>query len=335
MAWNAAHAAEQLQVTLPNCWTPAQLAGKPGEKASVRRHVILDKSALRKFDRLPSQPLDASLYGSIRSVKLPEGKKLIALTFDLCETPYSIAGYDGGIVDYLRTQNVRATFFASGKWLETHDERAQQLMADSLFIIGNHGMEHRDARHIRGVKMQEEIVLAQASYERTHAKLEARACRAPHASREAMLDIPRHMSLFRFPYGTCDTQALKAVADAGLLAIQWDVVSGDPDKGRSARAIAETVVSRTKPGSIIVAHANGRGWNTAAALPLIIPKLRTEGYEFVTVPELLAAGEPVIARNCYELRPGDNRNFHNTWKKPNRKKGKGKNVWSALLQSGE
>ena len=55
---------------------------------------------------------------------------------------------------------------------------------------------------------------------------------------------------------------------------------------------------------IIVAHANGRGRHTAEALALAIPKLKEEGYRFVTVSELLAAGKPVIADNCYLDRPG-------------------------------
>ena len=113
------------------------------------------------------------------------------------------------------------------------------------------------------------------------------------------------MRLFRFPYGTCNAQALKAVAKAGLPAIQWDVVTGDPMRGRSAKAIASTVLRGVRPGSIIIAHANGRGWNTAKALPLIIPKLRAKGYRFVTVSELLAAGEPEIATTCYTWSPGD------------------------------
>lgn len=92
----------------------------------------------------------------------------------------------------------------------------------------------------------------------------------------ALSRVPRRIGLFRFPYGTCN-----------------------------ARAIAATVLARTRPGSIVIAHANGRGWNTAAALPLIVPRLRKQGYRFVTVSELLAAGEPVIAKTCYQLRPGD------------------------------
>ena len=88
------------------------------------------------------------------------------------------------------------------------------------------------------------------------------------------------------------------MADQGLYAIQWDLVTGDPDPHRSAKAIAETILGKVHPGAIIVAHANGRGWHTADALAIAIPKLKEEGYGFVTVSELLAAGKPVIAANA-------------------------------------
>ncbi len=69
------------------------------------------------------------------------------------------------------------------------------------------------------------------------------------------------------------------------------------------------VKQRVKPGSNIIAHANGRGRNTARSLPLFIPDLKKQGYKFVTVSELLAAGEPQVSSTCYENRLGDNSHY--------------------------
>ncbi len=52
-------------------------------------------------------------------------------------------------------------------------------------------------------------------------------------------------------------------------------------------------------------HANGRGWNTAKALTILIKRLRERGYEFAQVTELIAAGQPVYADKCYDFREGD------------------------------
>ena len=74
--------------------------------------------------------MPAGLRGSIRSVQPRGGRKLVALTFDLCEQADEVTGYDRRIVNYLREKGVKATFYAGGKWLRTHREKAMQLMAD-------------------------------------------------------------------------------------------------------------------------------------------------------------------------------------------------------------
>ena len=76
------------------------------------------------------------------------------------------------------------------------------------------------------------------------------------------------------------------------------------------------MVRQTKPGSIVISHANGRGYHTAEALPLAIPKLKAAGFEFVTISELLAAGKPVVEQRCYDSRPGDTDHYDFWFRKP-------------------
>ena len=294
-------AAAEDQSLLDRCWTPQALAGTQAELKALRTHTKLDLMALKQ-EKLPDfSPVPPELRGSIRSVELPFGEKLIALTFDLCETGGSVAGYDGHIVDLLRAQGVKATFFAGGKWMETHEERTAQLMADPNFEIGSHGLRHLDLARLSGEALTDEIVLTDAAYLRARNSLLARQCVGRD---DAVQTLPERITLMRFPYGSCNATSLAAVAEQGQLAIQWDIVTGDPDPHRSAKAIAATILGKAHPGAIIVAHANGRGRHTAEALALAIPKLKEEGYRFVTVSELLAAGKPVIAENCYLDRPG-------------------------------
>ncbi len=286
---------------LDRCFTPQALAGTASELKPQHNHAKLDLPALRQEPLPAASPVPEAMRGSIRGVELPPGVKLIALTFDLCETDGSVAGYDGRIVDLLRRENVKATFFAGGKWMETHPERTAQLLADPNFEIGSHGLRHLDLAKLNGEALKDEIALTEATYSRARKALTARQCANPAAGDPPG---PERMSLLRFPYGTCDAEALAAAADQGLYAIQWDLVTGDPDPHRSAKAIAETILGKVHPGAIIVAHANGRGWHTADALAIAIPKLKEEGYGFVTVSELLAAGKPVIAATCYLNQPG-------------------------------
>ena len=78
------------------------------------------------------------------------------------------------------------------------------------------------------------------------------------------------------------------------------------------------VVARTKPGSILLFHANGRGWNTASALPRIIAALRAKGYTFDSVSNMLATKDasPVMAKTCYDERPGDSERYDELGRKP-------------------
>lgn len=295
-----------LQVTaselLSACWRPERLLATSRERFPFR-HAQAAQSLAPNLTPLPAAPVQSALRGSIRRVDLPQHLKLVALTFDLCETASKVAGYDGAIVDLLRSQGIRATFFAGGKWMETHPERAAQLIADQRFETGNHTWSHVNLRLAAPGRLKAEINAAQAAYEDLRARLADRQCALNLP--EAVARIPKRMSLFRFPFGACNTHSLRAVNEAGLLAIQWDVVTGDPSPRQSARAIVQAVMRQVRPGSIIVAHANGRGYHTAEALRLVIPRLRAEGYGFVTVSELLALGKPVIADSCYEQHPGD------------------------------
>lgn len=232
--------------------------------------------------------------GVVRRVALPEGKKLVALTFDLCETEYEIAGYDGGVVAALRRANVAATFFSGGHWAATHPARLSELLADPAFEIANHSWSHANLRQLSPGRRALEIGAADAMLK---AAADAPLCPAAAGRRPSRL--------FRFPFGACDPASLQAVRAAGLVPVQWDVSSGDPSPGQSAAAIVHTVLTQVRPGSIVLMHGNGRGWHTAQALPALIAGLRARGYEMVTVEALMAAGTPELSATCYDARPGD------------------------------
>jgi hypothetical protein len=156
-----------------------------------------------------------------------------------------------------------------------------------------------------GTGARRRIKNAQIAYEQVREELEAKRCTGPRGDTLAHEQAPRRLGFLRFPYGACSAAALDEAAHQGLLPIQWDVSSGDPAFAQSARAIEHQVLTNVQPGSIALFHANGRGWHTEGALPGIIATLKARGYEFATVSELLAAGEPVVAATCYDSRPGD------------------------------
>ncbi len=282
------------------CFAPADLAAKPGEERPQRGDRRFDAPEPAR-NLAPFAPLPAGFRGAIRRVDLPPGsRKLVALTLDLCEQPGEVSGYDGRVFDLLRGERVKATLFIGGKWMRSHEGRFSQLLADPLFEVANHASGHRNLRLLSGRALADEIDGPQRAYEAVRERLAGDQCLAPQVAR-----TPPRIGLFRFPYGACNDASLTAVNDRGLMAIQWDVSTGDPWPGQSADAIAQSMIRGVRPGSIVIAHANGRGFNTAAGLPAAIAALKAKGYEFVTVSELLAAGKPVITPTCYNVKPGD------------------------------
>ena len=300
LLWLGLFTATAAAETAPACWMASDLAYHKGDE---RVHKTVARIAPPQ--RVLAEYSPIAQRGTIRRVKLTSDKKLVALTFDLCEQPSEISGYQGGIVDFLREHRIKATFFMGGKWMHSHRERAQQLMADPLFEVANHTWEHRNLRVVSGQALVDEIKNAQIAYEQVREELEAKRCTGPRGDTLAHEQAPRRLGLLRFPYGACSAAALDEAAHQGLLPIQWDVSSGDPTFAQSARAIEHQVLTNVQPGSIVLFHANGRGWHTEGALPGIIAALKARGYEFATVSELLAAGEPVVAATCYDSRPGD------------------------------
>ncbi|HZP19222.1 MAG TPA: polysaccharide deacetylase family protein [Bauldia sp.] len=280
----AAHAAA--------CFDAAALAGTAAER--LRRRATAADAVTLPTPAAPASAITGVNAGVIRRVEPRSSEKPVALTFDLCQTRGGIAGYDGAIVDYLRAERVPATFFAGGLWLATHRERAVELAADPLFRLGNHSWSHHDLHSAAAATIAKEILLTESALASIRAAAAERCgLRVAHAPR-----------LFRFPYGSCAPAAAAAANAVGSVVIQWDTVSGDPD-GTPAATITRSVLGKARPGSIIVMHANGRGTHTAAALASIVPKLRSEGYRFVTVDALLAAGTPTAAKDCFIEREGD------------------------------
>lgn len=270
---------------------------KPEEKL-VRKNAPGAAVAVPAVDTLPAAaPLAAGLRGSIRRVELPAGVKLVALTFDFCETAAEIAGYDGALVDELRRRKVPATLFVGGHWAATHPGRFAEMARDPLFEIANHTWTHANLRTVDDERLTREILAPEAAFRAATAD---RQCARPEAQGPV-----KRSTLLRFPFGACDARSMAAVNDAGMAAIQWDVSTGDPSPATSADAIVAETLRGVRPGSIVLAHGNGRGFHTAAALPRLLDELTRRGYRFVTVSELLAAGRPVITETCYDARPGD------------------------------
>jgi peptidoglycan/xylan/chitin deacetylase (PgdA/CDA1 family) len=222
----------------------------------------------------PTRMGPAPRFPHAEVIFVPHGsreKRQVALTFDLCQRPEAPAGFDKEIVDVLVKYQAPATFFVGGHWAVTHPQETQWLAGNPLIEIGNHSWTHPDMPDLTEEEISQQIL------------------RAQDALWQLTGTAPR---LFRLPAGKYNDLVLSVLARHGMYTIQWDVDTGDPVFDTTPEVLAKNVRDRTQNGSIILMHANGRGWHTAEALPAMIEFLRGEGYELVKVSELIGLTSP-------------------------------------------
>ncbi|MER7348547.1 polysaccharide deacetylase family protein [Streptomyces aurantiacus] len=220
-----------------------------------------------------------------------EAPRTVALTFDADMTadqgPRAAAGehFDNpALVDTLRRLKVPSTFFMTGRWAEEYPAQARAIGGDPLFEVANHSYSHyaftRDCYGLPTVP---------AHAMRTDVE------RAFAAFRKAGVEHP--LPYFRFPGGCYDDRALRALAPAGVTAVQWDVVGGDAF-ATDPEAVARQVLEGVRPGSVVVLHCTrSAAPATERAVRTIVPKLRERGFRFVRVSEQIAAARtPGAAR---------------------------------------
>lgn len=188
-------------------------------------------------------------------------QKTAALTFDDGPNP----PYTGQVLKVLEEKKVRATFFMIGQQVEKFPDFGKQVQAAG-HTIGGHSSDW------------EMLVFKRWS------AVEAKLDQMDHAFTDAGIT---NVTLFRPPNGMLSPGQKKKVEARGLTVVLGDVVPGDW-KAIDAKTICDRVVKRVKSGSIIVLHDGGGDRSeTVKAVPLIIDALREQGYEFVSLSEVL------------------------------------------------
>ncbi len=186
----------------------------------------------------------------------------IALTFDDGPHPRQT----DAILSLLREYDIRATFFVIGENVSYYGDVVNRAVADG-HEIGNHTYHHvrlsdiSETEAIEEIQKTEEIVRRVTGYE-TH--------------------------LFRPPEGAYNENALAAFAGTTYRFVLWTVDTRDWEKASTEKIVA-TVEKNVRGGSILLFHDyTAKGAHTLDALKILIPKLKSKGYEFVTVSELLS-----------------------------------------------
>jgi polysaccharide deacetylase family sporulation protein PdaB len=197
--------------------------------------------------------------------KVDTREKKVALTFDISWGEVRAIP----ILDILKEKKVtKVTFFLSSQWSQRHPAIVKRMVDDG-FEIASHGHKHDNYS-----KYSDEEIRSQIG--KAHTILTELTGKRP--------------SLIRMPNGDFDKRVLRIASDMGYTVIQWDTDSKDW-MNPGVENIVQNVVSKAHPGDIILMHASDTCKQTHLALPTIIDKLRNDGYEFVTVSELIAGAK--------------------------------------------
>lgn len=194
----------------------------------------------------------------------PKEEKVIALTFD--DGPHPT--YTNQILDILKEYDVKATFFVLGKFAEAYPDIIIRQWQEG-HEIGNHTYSHVDAKRVSKKVLYNE-------YKKTQEIIENLINHQPR--------------LFRPPYGSFDSQALDIVEMHDSIIVLWSAHQDSKDwSNPDVEEIVNTTLSNIRNGDIILFHdyVYYDESSTVEALKQIIPELKSRGYRFVTISELL------------------------------------------------
>ncbi len=214
----------------------------------------------------------SQLYGKTIFRNRDAGKR-IALTYDDGPNP----AYTPELLELLARHGAHATFFQIGKWVEREPALAKEVR-DAGHAVGNHTFNHP--------------TLALCSTDRV--KEELRLCHEASQAADIEYSTVDSASLMRCPWGRRRPGTLRAVKSAGYMPVQWSITGWDWAERKTADDIAGRCL-KAREGDVILLHdgvhtePRADRSKSVYATRQVLEQLGAEGYEFVTIPELVAA----------------------------------------------
>jgi peptidoglycan/xylan/chitin deacetylase (PgdA/CDA1 family) len=197
---------------------------------------------------------------------LPRGTKQLALTYDDGPNdPHTLR-----MLEVLARNDVRATFFTIGRYVQQRPEIVREIV-QAGHVVGNHTFRHPLLIFKSAAEIRDELM----------------RCRA--ALQDA---IGEHSNLFRPPFGGRGPAVLRIARELGLEPIMWNVTGYDCNAPPSA-VIERKVSGQIRGGDVILLHDGGHlqmgadRSQTVLATENLIKRYKSEGYEFVTIKQMM------------------------------------------------
>lgn len=168
------------------------------------------------------------------------------------------------ILEILAENEIKATFFFVGSWVEKFPDELRKIKAAG-HEIGNHGYRHY---HPKKLSQQELIDLIKEN------------------ERIIEAEIDYKTNLFAAPYGEVNDEIVKTASSLGYKTIMWTIDTIDWQRP-GPDIIVKRVTDNLQPGAIILMHPTKP---TVKALPEIIKAIHEEDYNVIPVSEVIKGG---------------------------------------------
>jgi peptidoglycan/xylan/chitin deacetylase (PgdA/CDA1 family) len=242
---------------------------------------------MRKWPLVAGAAVGASAWGIYNAISptakgfgktfagSPGTGKLMALTFD--DGPNT--AWTPQLMEVLDKHGVKATFFSIGHYAREQPSLLKEV-ADAGHAIGNHTYTH--------------VTMPLHTDETIRRQLRD-TTRAIEEAGVEMAQVNGHR-LMRPPYGRRRPGTVRVLWDEGYIPILWSVTLWDWEKKVTTERIMRRAEKQARSGGghVFLLHDGcnlAMGWDrshSVAAADLILHQWKEqEGYEFVTIPEMI------------------------------------------------
>lgn len=166
------------------------------------------------------------------------------------------------ILETLKKQDVKITFFMVGDWIEKNEEAVKKIY-EAGHELANHSYNHPHVNNLNYDKNVEQIKKCSELIQKITGK---------------------PSTVYRGPYGEYNDTVIQAAKDNKHIVIQWSIDTLDY-KSLTGEQMWEKIEPKLENGAIILMH-NGTE-NTATSLDMIISKIKGKGYDIVKVSDLI------------------------------------------------
>lgn len=259
--------------SMPSKLTRAdEVHGKKVISAMPEQKVTVDRRIISEYETIKPKYWGEKLSGVV--IGLDTKEKLVALTFDACGGPPRRSnGYDAELIDFLIKNQIPATLFISGRWIDANPKIFQKLAENKLFDIENHGLNHKPAsvngRSAYGIKGCSSVSEFLHEIDGNGQKIKLLTGRNP--------------VFYRSGTNYYDEVAVNVAGELGYKIVSYSVL-GDAGATFNRKQVKQALI--TAPvGSIILLHMNHPEGKTAEGVMDAIPIMQKNGFKFVKISD--------------------------------------------------